>query len=125
MSVDTNDAYHTHTADEGVPMQEHGSQVSPKMLGITLIVMVLGVLIVILGLVVYFDSYMSSYRAEANESDELSAATWEEIQDKKASLEEYAWIDDQTVRIPLSEASERVLAQYGGDEVASLDSPQD
>ena len=121
MSADAHDTYHEHTPDEGAPMPEHGSHVSPKMLGITLIVMVLGVLIVILGLVVYFDSYMSSYRAEANESDELSAATWEEIQDKKASLEEYAWIDNETVRIPLDEAADRVLARYGSDEVASAE----
>lgn len=121
MSADAHDTYHEHAPDEGSPMHEHGSHVSPKMLGITLIVMILGVLIVILGLVVYFDSYMSSYRAETSESDELSAATWEEIQDKKASLEEHAWIDNETVRIPLDEATDRVLAQYPVDEVASAE----
>jgi len=112
MSADTHDAYHTHTPDEGAPMQEHASHVSPKALGLTLIVMVFGVLIVILGLVVYFDSYMSSYRAQENETDELSAATWGEIQQKKAELDAYAWIDKNTVRIPIEEATQRVLARY-------------
>jgi Na+-transporting methylmalonyl-CoA/oxaloacetate decarboxylase gamma subunit len=112
MSADSHDAYHTHTRDEGAPQHEHGATASPKALGITLIVMVLGVLVVILGLVVYFDNYMSNYEASVNETDEISGATWNEIQEHKAALEQYAWLDANTVRIPLSEAKAQVIAQY-------------
>lgn len=112
MSADSHDAYHTHTPAEGAPQHEHGATASPKALGITLIVMVLGVLVVILGLVIYFDNYMSNYEASVNETDEISAATWDDVQERKASLDQHAWIDDQTIRIPLDEAKAKVLSEY-------------
>ena len=112
MSADSHDSYHTHTKEEGAPQQEHTATASPKALGITLIIMVFGVLIVILGLVVYFDNYMSNYEASVNETDEISGATWNEIQEHKASLEQYAWLDSDTIRIPLEDAKARVLAEY-------------
>jgi cytoskeletal protein RodZ len=112
---DGHDNYYSHTPDEGAPQQEHTSTVSPKVLGLTLIFMILGVLVVILGLVVYFNSYMSTYNKQVNETDELSAATWEAVQEKKASLESYAWVDSETVRIPLSDAIEDTIAEYAQD----------
>lgn len=112
---DGHDNYYSHSQAEGAPQAEHVSHVSPKVLGITLIVMVLGVLVVILGLVIYFDSYMSKYDAQVNETDEISAATWDEIQAKKASLAGHAWVDPETVRIPLDEAIEHTLAEYAQD----------
>ena len=112
---DGHDNYYSHTKDEGAPQAEHGSHVSPTVLGLTLVGMILGVLIVILALVVYFNSYMSKYDAQVNETDAVSAATWEEIQEKRASLESYAWVDSETVRIPLSVAIEETLAEYAQD----------
>lgn len=115
MSAHANDPYHEHTAAEGAPQHEHGSHVSTKALGITLIVMILGVLIVIVGLVIYFDSYMSKYRAQTSETDTLSAATWNEKQEVLAGLNEYAWIDAETVRVPLEVATDKVLSEYGSN----------
>ena len=69
------DAFHDHSHDEA-PQQAHAEVASPKAMGITLILMVLGVLAVIIILVAYFDSFMSNYRAEIDETSALSAPTW-------------------------------------------------
>ena len=45
MSADGHDNWHQHTAAEGMPQDEHGSQASAKALGLTFIFMVLGVII--------------------------------------------------------------------------------
>lgn len=101
MSADGHDNWHQHTTAEGAPQEEHGAQASAKALGLTFIFMVLGVLFVIIVLKVYFDSYMSSYRAKINENTEAAAATWEWKQDKLNTMA-------PAVRI----ATEQVIADY-------------
>ena len=101
MSADGHDNWHKHTPEEGVPQEEHGTHASAKALGLTFIFMVLGVLFVIIVLKVYFDSYMSSYRAKINENTEQAAEIWHQ---KNDMLNEMA----PSVRI----ATEQVIAEY-------------
>ncbi len=77
MSADGHDQWHQHTDAEGMPQEEHGAQASAKALGLTFIAMTLGVLLVIIVLKVYFDSYMSSYKAKIEENTTAAAETWE------------------------------------------------
>lgn len=101
MSADGHDNWHQHTAAEGMPQEEHGAQASAKALGLTFIFMVLGVLFVIIVLKVYFDSYMSSYRAKINENTDAAAIHWE----MKNEI-----LDGMQPSIDL--ATEQVIAEY-------------
>jgi hypothetical protein len=105
------DAYHDHSND-AAPQEAHADVASPKAMGITLILMVLGVLAVIIILVAYFDSYMSKYKAQVNETSALSAPTWEEKQAVLAKLDTYGWVDSETARQPIDLAIEQVIAEY-------------
>lgn len=104
MSADGHDNWHQHTDAEGVPQQEHGAQASAKALGLTFIFMVLGVLFVIIVLKVYFDSYMSSYKAKIEENTTAAAETWQWRQDKLTSMA-------PAVRV----ATEQVIEEYASN----------
>jgi hypothetical protein len=108
------DAFHDHTND-AAPQQAHAEVASPKAMGITLILMVLGVLAVIIILVAYFDSFMSNYEAQVNETSALSAPTWEEKQAVLAKLNTYGWVDAENARQPLELAMDQVIAEYNGN----------
>lgn len=104
MSADGHDNWHQHTDAEGVPQEEHGAQASAKALGLTFIFMVLGVLFVIIVLKVYFDSYMSSYKAKIEENTTAAAETWQWRQDKLTSMA-------PAVRV----ATEQVIEEYASN----------
>lgn len=108
------DAFHDHSNDP-VPQEAHAQVASPKALGITLILMVLGVLAVIFILVAYFDNFMSNYRKEVSETSALSAPTWEAKQVKLTELNSYGWVDADTAHQPLDQAMEQVLAEYASN----------
>lgn len=101
MSADGHDNWHQHSAAEGAPQAEHGSQASAKALGLTFIAMTLGVLLVIIVLKVYFDSYMSSYRAKVEENTTAAAETWQWKQDMLSEMAPSVGI-----------AAEQVIAEY-------------
>lgn len=101
MSAHEHDNWHQHSNTEGVPQAEHGSQASAKALGLTFIAMTLGVLLVIVVLKVYFDSYMSSYKAKIEENTTAAAETWHWKQDKLAGMAPSVAI-----------ATEKVIAEY-------------
>lgn len=104
MSADGHDNWHQHSADEGMPQEEHGAQASAKALGFTIIGMVLGVLLVIIVLKVYFDSYMSKYEAKINEGTEEAALIWHEKQDTLNAMAPGVAV-----------ATERVIAEYAAN----------
>ena len=101
MSADGHDNWHQHTAEEGMPQEEHGAQASAKVLGLTFIGLIIGVLAVILILYVYFDNYMDNYRAKINEDTAAAEASWNEKQDILNKI-------DPAVSI----ATEQVIAEY-------------
>lgn len=101
MSADGHDNWHQHTNAEGMPQEEHGAQASAKALGLTFIAMTLGVLLVIIVLKVYFDSYMSSYKAKIEENTTAAAETWNWRQDKLAGMAP-----------SVAAATEQVIAEY-------------
>lgn len=108
------DAFHDHSQD-AAPQEAHAATASPKALGITLILMVLGVLAVIFILVAYFDNFMSNYRQEVSETSALSAPTWEAKQAKLAELNTFGWIDADTARQPIDNAIDQVVSEYASN----------
>src|SRR5690606_28194427 len=103
------DAWHQHTAAEGVPQHEHGAHTSAKALGLTFIIMVFGVIAVILVLVLYFNSYVSGYKARQQETTAMMEPAFNAKIAARKQLEEFGWADANagTVRIPLDRAIDK------------------
>lgn len=127
------DAWHRHSADEGAPQVEHGSHASPTALAITFVAMVLGVAVVVLVLVAYFNGYVTKVKAEKNEGVS-SAAEFESYRAASLTrLREYGWADPaaDTVHIPVDAAMDLVVEKYAAlnqtganaTEVATTDAP--
>ncbi|MBL4808670.1 MAG: hypothetical protein JKY43_01255 [Phycisphaerales bacterium] len=108
------DAFHDHSNDPA-PQEAHAQTVSPKALGITLILMVLGVLAVIFILIAYFDNFMSNYHAEINETTAISGPTWEAKQTSLQSLNTYGWVNNTTAHQPIDNAVEQVITEYASN----------
>ncbi len=115
MSADhAHDDWHEHTAAEGKPQEEHGAQASAKAMGLTLVAMVVGVVLTILILVAYFNSYVGNYKASAQEGVAIMKPAFEGKLAAQEKLSSYAWVDREarTVRVPVDTAAEMVLAEY-------------
>lgn len=108
------DAFHDHSADQA-PQEAHATVASPKAMGITLILMVLGVIAVILILVTYFDAFMSNYDAEINETSAVSGPTWEAKQVSLEKLNAYGWVNATTAHQPIDLAVDQVIAEYASN----------
>jgi hypothetical protein len=108
------DAWHQHTAAEGMPQSEHGAHASAKALGLTFITMVVGVIVVILILIAYFNSYMSSTRARMQEGTAMMAPAFNDKLAARSKLGSFGWVDQSagTVHIPLPNAIDRVVEDY-------------
>ncbi|MFK7884277.1 MAG: hypothetical protein AB8F26_08880 [Phycisphaerales bacterium] len=110
----SHDDWHQHTAAEGMPQEEHGSQASVKALGMTFIVMTVGVIVTILLLVVYFKSYVGTYKAKVQEGTAIMQPAFEAKLAAQSKLESFGWIDRdaRTVHIPIDQAMQSVINDY-------------
>lgn len=108
------DAWHQHTKDEGKPQEEHGSHASAKALGMTFIIMVVGVIVVILVLIAYFNSFVSRYKAERQEGTTVMAPAYNARLAAQRHLDSFGWVDRDagTAHIPLPNAIDRVVQEY-------------
>jgi Tfp pilus assembly protein PilE len=108
------DAWHQHTAAEGMPQHEHGAHASAKALGLTFIVMVVGVILVILVLIAYFNSYVSGFKARQQEGTAVMAPAFNEKLAARERLNSHGWIDRDagTVHIPVPQAIDAVVNEY-------------
>lgn len=115
MSADhAHDNWHQHSAAEGAPQHEHGSHMTVKALGMTFVIMTVGVILTILVLVLYFNSYVGKYKAEQTEGTAMMEPAFNAKLAAQEKLSGYEWVDRdaRTVRIPLEQASRSVIAQY-------------
>lgn len=115
MSADhAHDNWHQHSAAEGAPQHEHGSQMTVKALGLTFVAMTLGTILVILVLVLYFNSYVGKYKAQKTEGTAMMEPAFNAKLAAQEKLNSYGWVDRdaRTVHIPLDQATQRVMAEY-------------
>jgi Na+-transporting methylmalonyl-CoA/oxaloacetate decarboxylase gamma subunit len=107
------DQWHAHTSEEDRPQLEHAAHVSPKWLALTFIGMVFGVLFVIIVLVVYFNNYMSSYKARINETTVDAESAYYAREEVRENLTNP---DAGLVQVSINDAMELVIAEYAGDD---------
>ncbi len=108
------DAWHQHPADQGVPQQEHGAHANITALLITFVVLTLATVIfsVIIGL--YTIREIGQYTAQG-ERQGLEAVSTEALQYKEDALAAqagYSWTANGTVKIPIDQAMQKVIADY-------------
>lgn len=115
MSADhAHDNWHQHSAEEGAPQHEHGSHMTVKALGMTFIIMTVGVILTILILVAFFNSYVGKYKAGKTEGTGMMEPAFNAKLAAREKLNSYGWVDrdTRTVHIPLDQAMQRVMAEY-------------
>jgi hypothetical protein len=119
------DAWHQHSTAEGMPQHEHGAHASAKALGLTFITMVVGVIVVILILIAYFNSYVSSTKARLQEGTAMMAPAFNAKVAARSQLESFGWVDQSagTVRVPLPNAIDRVVDEYRSTGASSRTNP--
>ena len=109
------DNWFRHSADETLPQVEHGDHISPKALGVTLLLIVFGIFAVILLLSAYFGSYYKNLRAERMEGvDGVSDQLLLYRSSAGERLNRAGWVNraDGIVHIPIEDAMEATVAFY-------------
>ena len=116
------DDWFRHSSDEALPQVEHAQHVSTKALGITLVMIVFGVLFVLLILSAYFSSYTTQVRAEKQEGTSSAADYLSYRSGMDRRLAETGWVDrtNQTLHIPLDRAVELVVDEYRSASTGSV-----
>lgn len=109
------DAWHTHSAEEGAPQEEHAAKANPVLLFGVFIATVAGVVGMVLAVILYFGAYKTDLReryvenlAMADKANAAKAAATAELAGP------YTWIGPQqeNIRIPITQAMERVIERY-------------
>lgn len=110
------DAWHRHTAEEGLPQDEHGSRVDATAVGVVLACIMLCVVVVAVVVVIYLRSYRSELIEARQETTESRQAYLAYRAQQEAELSTYGWADQQRgfVAMPLEEGRKRVIEAYGG-----------
>lgn len=109
------DAWHRHTPDEGRPQHEHGARARPGILAVVCISMIVAVVGMVLGVVVYFEWYVTRLKADRTET--ITAAV-KARSEKEAARNALAgpsvWVDREagTVTIPIERAKRLVVEEY-------------
>ncbi len=108
------DDWFRHGSDEAAPQAEHAGQVSTRAVGVTLLVIVFGVLFVILLLSAYFSSYTTQLKAEKQEGVGSAQEYMSYRTTAQRRLEAAGWIDREAgkLHIPLERAMSMVVDEY-------------
>ncbi len=106
------DAWHRHSAEEGMPQVEHAGTVSPFALIKAFVAIVGTVAVLVIVLSMYYTHTVTQVKAEQMETDRL-AAEWNSTRAGwDAALSSYAPVGDSGWRIPIDKAMDRVINRY-------------
>ncbi|MEQ8850573.1 MAG: hypothetical protein RIB32_02175 [Phycisphaerales bacterium] len=111
------DAWHQHTADEGLPQTEHGARANPVALTVTLFAIVFSFVFLLLVVWLYYNTYSTQLKAERREvvSDTLRTDYATKRGGAQTRLTQSpGWIDriNGKVHIPLDRAASLVIEEY-------------
>ncbi|MEM1071552.1 MAG: hypothetical protein AAGB48_01080 [Planctomycetota bacterium] len=113
------DAWHAHAADEPQPQAEHASQINRGVLLIVFVAMVVSILVMVIGLTIFYNYSQAQLRAERIEN----VVEYERYYQPtyrlpgEANVATYRWLDNNegTVQIPVERAAARVAERYAED----------
>jgi hypothetical protein len=114
------DPWHLHTPEEGRPQVEHVAKANPAAIGAAFGLMSLVLVVTVIAVIIYFNSYVTQSRAMRIETTVL-AEPWQQyrrdVLGEDGVLNTYGWApgpegEPDTVRLPLAVAVERVVEEY-------------
>ncbi|MGP1272348.1 MAG: hypothetical protein ACTS22_03365 [Phycisphaerales bacterium] len=111
------DAWHTHGGDEPMPQQEHAAHVNIGALLIVFVAMVAAILIMVIGLTLFYNHSAAQLRAEKMENVVEYRRQYEPYHETAvANISTYRRLDEtqRTVQIPVDRAAELVAERYNG-----------
>lgn len=111
-SGETDDAWHRHTAEEGVPQAAHG-QTTPGVIALVAVGSFAALVLTIAFVTVFFGQVNLQQRRDKIEMD-LGANTRQLKAEWKAELGGYGWVDPAKglVHVPIDQALDHVIAEY-------------
>ncbi len=108
------DDWFRHSPEEGMPQHEHAGHVNTTSIGLTLLVIVFGVLGMVILLSMYYVSYTTNLKAQRQEGTD-SAAEFLAYQNRsEQALSTFGWADRNAgkVNLPIGRAMDDVVAYY-------------
>lgn len=114
----TLDPWHTHTEGEPVPQAEHAAQINIGILLIVFAAMVFAIVVMVVGLTLFYNYSTANLRAERMENVVEYARQYKPYHETAtAKIESYRQLDatERTVQIPVDRAAEIVAAAYAQD----------
>ena len=110
------DAWHTHGSDEPMPQPEHAAQINIGAMLIVFVAMVLTILIMVIGLTLFYNHSAAQIMAEKVENTvEYRRQYKPYFETATANISTYRPLDaaNRTVQIPVDRAAEIVANRYG------------
>ncbi len=110
------DSWHRHAASEGTPQEEHASKINPVMVSIVFFLTFVTTFALIAVVALYANSYLTKKRVERVETTKMAEAAVNSRNAATQALESYGWVNqiEGTVRVPIDQAMDEVVKQYGG-----------
>ncbi len=110
----TLDAWHRHSADEGVPQKESGAHANITALLITFVVITVATVVfsVIIGLYTVKRVSQLTAESEGRGLQVMSTEATQYTQDALAAQAGYRWTAEGKVQIPIEQAMQQVVADY-------------
>jgi hypothetical protein len=114
------DSWHIHTAEEGLPQEEHGSHANAAALVGAFVVSVVFVGAVILVVLLYYNTHTTALRQARIETTALSQDYVDYRDRSDRFLSGYGWATPDAaaagkVSIPIELAMQKVMQQYAGN----------
>ena len=110
------DEWHQHTAEEGLPQQEHAAHINIGAMMIVFVAMVVTIIVMVVGLAMFYEKTAAQMKAGRLET----TVEWsdEYVPFRNAALENissYRAIDAEAgvVQVPVDRAIDAVIASYG------------
>ncbi len=108
------DDWFRHSPEEGLPQHEHAGHVNTTTIGLTLLVIVFGVLGTVILLSMYYVSYTTTLKAERQEGTQSAAEYLAYRDNAERALSSFGWADRNAgkVNVPIDRAMDEVVAYY-------------
>lgn len=114
---ETPDAWHVHTAAEGLPQEEHGGKTNTVILAVAFVLSFGFVAVTILVTYLYFQVHFTSLRAQRIEGTAMGKSFVQYRDRSREKLGGYNFATEAAARagmasLPLKEAEQQVIARY-------------
>lgn len=113
------DEWHTHRADEGTAQHAHTAEFNTRIIFVWFLAIIVTLVVVVFGVIKYFDITVLAHKRDNVETDTLA----KDYLAKRAALDtelstngqprRFVALGDRRVQIPIGDAMERVVDQYG------------